>query len=175
MHRFKKAENGAFDLVGYTTLYPFLFYPDKIRLRLSQFLILPQFHRLGLGSQLYRHVYQQILSDPGIVELTVEDPSEDFSIFRLTNDYQVYSAFPEPPPRTDLKYSELQWELLGQLDAFRRVKGNENDKQFRLEMKKTLWRRNKETMPDEADKLKLVLQELFDERIDLFKRVLKID
>lgn len=161
--------------MGYTTLYPFLFYPDKIRLRLSQFLILPQFHRLGLGSQLYREVYQQILGDAEIVELTVEDPSEEFSIFRLTNDFQVYSAFPELPPRTDLKFSELQWELLGQLDAFRRVKCDENDKQFRLDLKKALWRRNKETMPDEPEKLKLVLQELFDERIDLFKKVLKID
>lgn len=94
-------------LVGYTTLYPFLFYPDKIRMRLSQFLILPAFHRLGLGSKLYQHVYQQIMTNPEIMELTVEDPSEEFSVFRLTNDYATFTSFSEPPKRNDLKFSEV--------------------------------------------------------------------
>lgn len=57
-------------LVGYTTLYPFLYFPDRTRLRLSQFLILPPYLRLGLGSQMYRHVYSMVLEDPMIVELT---------------------------------------------------------------------------------------------------------
>ncbi len=160
-------------LVGYTTLYPFLYYPDKIRIRLSQFLILPQYHRLGLGSKLYRHVCERILADPDIMELHVEDPSEEFSAFRLANDYSGYTSDPEKD-RLSLKLSDAEYELVQQLSHFINIDHNEDDKSFRLEVKKAIWRRNKEIMPDDKSALKTVLQEMYEDRIDLFKKVLKL-
>lgn len=160
--------------MGYTTLYPFLFYPDRIRLRLSQFLILPAYHRLGLGSKLYRHVYQQALDDPEIAELTVEDPSEEFSIFRLTNDLQILAEHKELPARETLKFSEIEYDYLTQILEFKKAGCDEQNKSFKLELKKALWRRNKETMPDDPEAVKTCLQEYFEDRVQLFKNVLKL-
>jgi len=100
-------------LVGYATTYRFYkfsvpksrsattaleFYPppDEIkptqlssRLRISQFLILPPFQRGGHGSALYQAVYSEVIADPTITEMTVEDPSEEFDKLRDVNDWKV--------------------------------------------------------------------------------------
>ena len=108
MTRFRNVEqDDSKELVGYTTLYPFLYFPDKIRLRLSQFLILPAYHRLGLGSQLYSHVYHDVLQDGSVKELTVEDPSPEFCAFRLLNDFEVYRTRTRGTTRESLKFSEV--------------------------------------------------------------------
>ncbi|KAL7416218.1 acyl-CoA N-acyltransferase [Mrakia frigida] len=73
----------SYHFVGYTTLYPFYNFPDKVRTRLSQFVILPPYQDQGHGSALYSTVYSTlILPDPRIVELTIEDPSEAFEDLR---------------------------------------------------------------------------------------------
>ncbi|KAJ7632131.1 histone acetyltransferase type B catalytic subunit [Roridomyces roridus] len=76
----------TYHFVGYSSLYPFYCYPEKIRLRLSQFVILPPYHRSGHGSELYNAIYQYVLSRPDIAELTVEDPAEAFEDLRDKND-----------------------------------------------------------------------------------------
>lgn len=167
-------KQGPQRLVGYTTLYPFLFYPDKIRMRLSQFLVLPSHHRLGLGSHLYRHVYKGIVDDEDIKEMVVEDPSEEFSVFRLHNDYAVFSALAEEPDRHLLKYSALEFELLQQLSLFKKLNFDAQDKEFRMLVKKAIWRRNKDSMPEDTDEMKEYLQELYDDRIALFKKAFKV-
>jgi histone acetyltransferase 1 len=59
------------------------------RLRISQFLILPNYQRGGHGSALYQSIYADIVNDPTILELTVEDPSEEFDKLRDVNDYKI--------------------------------------------------------------------------------------
>ncbi|KAJ5805223.1 hypothetical protein N7474_011110 [Penicillium riverlandense] len=100
----------AYSIVGYATAYRYWLYqrdrsetpvvksdpfpgPEvKIselpaRLRIAQFLILPPHHRSGHGTHLYTAIHATCLADPTIVELTVEDPNEQFDALRDTADY----------------------------------------------------------------------------------------
>lgn len=65
--------------------------PNKLssRLRISQFLITPPYQTAGHGSALYQSIYSEVMSDPTIVEMTVEDPSEEFDKLRDMNDFDV--------------------------------------------------------------------------------------
>ncbi|ORX99787.1 histone acetyltransferase type B [Basidiobolus meristosporus CBS 931.73] len=72
----------SYHIVGYCTMYQYFYFPDKIRMRISQFLILPPYRNLGHASSLYNTLYQEFLSRSNIVELTVEDPNEAFSDLR---------------------------------------------------------------------------------------------
>ncbi|KAJ5604519.1 hypothetical protein N7510_009673 [Penicillium lagena] len=100
----------AYSIVGYATAYRYWLYqrdrsetptvksdpfpgPEaKIselpaRLRIAQFLVLPPHHRSGHGTHLYTTIHATCLADPTIVELTVEDPNEQFDALRDTADY----------------------------------------------------------------------------------------
>jgi len=79
----------TYHFVGYSSLYPFYYFPEKTRLRLSQFVILHPYQHLGHGSELYKAIYQYILSHPTIAELTVEDPAEAFEDLRDRNDLRM--------------------------------------------------------------------------------------
>ncbi len=59
------------------------------RLRISQFLILPPYQSAGHGSALYQAIYEEVMADPTILEMTVEDPSEEFDKLRDMNDFDV--------------------------------------------------------------------------------------
>ena len=65
--------------------------PNKLssRLRISQFLIIPSYQSAGHGSALYQAIYVEAMADPTILELTVEDPSEEFDKLRDMNDYET--------------------------------------------------------------------------------------
>ncbi|EHY58182.1 histone acetyltransferase 1 [Exophiala dermatitidis] len=100
-----------YSFVGYATTYrfykfpkrgpqpenltPFSFPPSEeitptklpSRLRISQFLITPPYQQHGHGSALYQAIYDEVLADPTIVEMTVEDPSEEFDKLRDLNDF----------------------------------------------------------------------------------------
>ncbi|KAK7689007.1 hypothetical protein QCA50_007698 [Cerrena zonata] len=79
----------TYHFVGYSTLFPFYCYPEKIRLRISQFVILPPYQQEGHGSALYSTIYQYVLTSPRIAELTVEDPAEVFEDLRDRNDLKM--------------------------------------------------------------------------------------
>ncbi|KAK2460635.1 hypothetical protein APHAL10511_007105 [Amanita phalloides] len=81
--------DSTYCLVGYSSLYNFYHFPEKVRMRLSQFIILPQYQRHGHGSELYKAIYQYVCSQPHIAELTVEDPAEAFEDLRDKNDLQM--------------------------------------------------------------------------------------
>ncbi|KAG9318214.1 acyl-CoA N-acyltransferase [Chiua virens] len=65
---------------------------EKVRLRLSQFVILPPYQRQGHGSELYTTIYNFVLSRPDVSELTVEDPAEAFEDLRDRNDLRLLLA-----------------------------------------------------------------------------------
>ncbi|KAG9225914.1 hypothetical protein CCMSSC00406_0006464 [Pleurotus cornucopiae] len=79
----------TYHFVGYSSLYPFFHFPESVRLRLSQFVILPPYQRQGHGSELYDAIYNYVLSQPTITELTVEDPAEAFEDLRDRNDLKM--------------------------------------------------------------------------------------
>lgn len=64
--------------IGYTTVYRYYAYFDKIRPRISQFLILPPFQRQGLGAKLLETIYAHYKGQSDVLDITVEDPSDNF-------------------------------------------------------------------------------------------------
>ena len=104
------ANASPYSFVGYATTYRFYkfqkpakghipssFLPSETitpkslssRLRISQFLITPPYQSSGHGSALYQAIYDEVMADSTIVELTVEDPSEEFDKLRDMNDYET--------------------------------------------------------------------------------------
>ncbi|KAF8931192.1 acyl-CoA N-acyltransferase [Dissophora ornata] len=88
------SENGqeTYNFVGYCTMYPYFYYPDQIRMRISQFLILPPYQQQGHGSRLYQSLYNDFCSRKEVREMTVEDPNDDFSDLRDKNDMKHLTA-----------------------------------------------------------------------------------
>lgn len=83
------ARTETYHFMGYSSLYPFWYFPERVRLRLSQFIILPPYQHKGHGSGLYQAIYNYVLSKPMISELTVEDPAEAFEDLRDRNDLKM--------------------------------------------------------------------------------------
>lgn len=100
----------SYSIVGYATTYRYWLYQrDKSvepaakndefpqpeikiselpgRLRIAQFLVLPSHSRSGHGTHLYTTIHAFCIADPTIVELTVEDPNEQFDALRDTADF----------------------------------------------------------------------------------------
>ncbi|PVF97834.1 acyl-CoA N-acyltransferase [Serendipita vermifera] len=93
--RKRKDGQTTYHFVGYTSLYPFYFYPDSTRLRLSQFVILGPYQKQGHGASLYKAVHDFVRRSPQYAELTVEDPSEDFEDLRDKVDLRFLLAHKE--------------------------------------------------------------------------------
>ncbi|TPX46044.1 hypothetical protein SeLEV6574_g03462 [Synchytrium endobioticum] len=101
----KRNEGGreSYTFVGYSTCYPFFCYPDSVRMRISQFVVLPLYQGQGHGGALYDFLYREFWSrnktvDFGSVEswgqlpvkeITVEDPNETFQIMRDRRDVRL--------------------------------------------------------------------------------------
>ncbi|KAI9446791.1 acyl-CoA N-acyltransferase [Lactarius indigo] len=97
----------SYHFVGYSSLHPFYCFPDKVRLRLSQFVIVPPYQHQGHGSALYNAIYQYVLTQPAVVELTVEDPAEAFEDLRDRNDLAMllgHAAFMAEAFGTDVSH-----------------------------------------------------------------------
>lgn len=76
--RQKGTLNMKYNFLGYMTVYHYYAYPMKFRPRISQMLILPPFQRLGHGVMLMETVVQKYISNGNAIDVTVEDPSDDF-------------------------------------------------------------------------------------------------
>jgi len=70
--------NPIYSIVGYMTVYHYYAYPNKFRPRVSQMLILPPFQRRGHGVRLLEAVSKQYMGNSEAIDITVEDPSDDF-------------------------------------------------------------------------------------------------
>ncbi|KAG2075896.1 histone acetyltransferase type B catalytic subunit [Suillus decipiens] len=90
----RKRQNGTktYHFIGYSSVYKFYCFPEKHRLRLSQFVIVPPYQHQGHGSELYKTIYNYALLTPLISELTVEDPAEAFEDLRDRNDLRMLLA-----------------------------------------------------------------------------------
>jgi len=68
-------------IAGYLTVYQYYAYGRDVNMkrpRISQMLILPHYQRQGLGAILLETVYRSYRSDDKVVDITVEDPSDNF-------------------------------------------------------------------------------------------------
>lgn len=74
----KGAISVQYNFVGYMTVYHYYAYPNQFRPRISQMLILPPFQRHGHGGKLIETVNQQYMNNSEAVDITVEDPSDEF-------------------------------------------------------------------------------------------------
>lgn len=77
------SEDGSpkYGIAGYLTVYEYYAYgreTNKKRPRIAQMLVLPPFQRAGLGARLLDTVYSEYQRDNQVVDITVEDPSDNF-------------------------------------------------------------------------------------------------
>lgn len=68
--------------IGFCAVYDFFSYPDKSRMRISQFFVLPNHQKRGIGTRFLTCVYQNFWNNPSIKDITVESPSTVFSYVR---------------------------------------------------------------------------------------------
>ncbi|KAF7796919.1 hypothetical protein EIP86_008104 [Pleurotus ostreatoroseus] len=80
--RKRKDATEGYHFIGYSSLFPFYYFPEKVRMRLSQFVILSPYQGKRHGAALYEAIYAYIRTRPDIAELTVEDPAEAFEDLR---------------------------------------------------------------------------------------------
>lgn len=68
-------------IAGYLTVYQYYAYGREVNMkrpRISQMLVLPNYQRQGLGVTLLDTVYKSYRGDDKVVDITVEDPSDNF-------------------------------------------------------------------------------------------------
>ncbi|KIJ44181.1 hypothetical protein M422DRAFT_60053 [Sphaerobolus stellatus SS14] len=163
------ARTPVYHFVGYSSLYPFWCWPDHIRLRLSQFVILSPYQRHGHGSDLYNALYRYLLTREDVTELTIEDPAEAFEDLRDKNDLKMllsnveffkegYGELPAkkgklgPPAdkawvehwRLKLKIAKRQFQRLTEMLILRKLNPADTKatRAFRLQVKERLYRFN---------------------------------
>jgi histone acetyltransferase 1 len=120
-----EASKSAYLFMGYSTIYRYFYYqpltttPSKQRIshpatldftlplpkptttsfssrsRISQFVILPPFQGGGNGSRFYNAIFDYYLHDPLTIEITVEDPNEQFDDLRDLNDLTLLRTLPD--------------------------------------------------------------------------------
>lgn len=56
--------------IGFATVYRYYAYPQHIRPRIAQFLILPPFRRMGLGTHLLQAIYREYISRNEVKDIT---------------------------------------------------------------------------------------------------------
>ncbi|KAJ3070706.1 histone acetyltransferase 1 [Podochytrium sp. JEL0797] len=78
----------AYSLVGFSTAYAFWCFPDSKRMRISQFMVMPPYQKMGHGRDLYNAMKREFASRKEVIDFGVEDPNDDFSNMRDVCDLQ---------------------------------------------------------------------------------------
>ena len=160
-------------LCGYCNAYAFLMFPDKTRMRLSQFVILPPYQGQSLGTEFYKRIMMDWQKNEDIKEVTVEDPNPRFDAMRLRADYQLFFSTRDvnaTGTHGEVKITRTHLERLKQLHLFKNIGDTEA---FRLQYKKWLLKvRMEEFSMDDIEERKKELQVAYEEDMRLFKRIL---
>lgn len=72
--------------VGFCSVYKFYAFPNKTRVRISQFFILPSHQKRGIGTMLYETVARTLRAMDTVVDITVEEPTASFQKIRDLDD-----------------------------------------------------------------------------------------
>ncbi|KAK6875777.1 Histone acetyltransferase type B catalytic subunit [Candida tropicalis] len=179
-------DNSEPSIVGFTTAYNYWKYPGaekfdsanhEVRIKISQFIILPMYQGQGLGQLFYTHLFNKWLKDDSIIEVVIEDPNESFDDLRDRADLKRLNEDPEfdfndvtttvdknwiEKTRKRLKLEKRQFSRLLEIILLYKLKqGGFPDitkKDVRLFIKKRLYDKNKEglaTLDDNTKKDKL--------------------
>ncbi|KAI9278726.1 acyl-CoA N-acyltransferase [Phascolomyces articulosus] len=190
---YKRQKAGAstfYHFVGYCTTYPFFYWPECTRLRISQFLILPPYQKAGHGSELYQVIYSTCMARNDVKELTVEDPSEDFADMRDRNDlrylntHKALDDLVAPVSRKTMKELRQKYKLTDRqmqrcvemylLSRVNRLQ-KEEYKVFRLQVKQRLYLYNLDVLKDlEFEDRKEKLEQTFENVIEDYHRLLEM-
>ncbi|KAL0089573.1 DNA-binding transcription regulator [Phycomyces blakesleeanus] len=171
-------ESAVYHFVGYCTAYPFFCWPENIRMRISQFLILPPYQKQGHGNSLYQTLYCIFTTRNEVCELTVEDPNEEFSNLRDKNDMRIlrdqhaFQGLQAPVPEEKIKELQKRFKLTERqirrcVEMYLLSKLNKLDsaayKAYRLQVKQRLYLFNIDALKDmDADEMKEKLQATYD-------------
>ena len=167
------SEDFLYCFVGYATVYRYYAYPDRMRPRISQFLILAPFQKCGLGSRLLEAIYSHYKNDPKVFDITVEDPSDNFTRIRDfvdSKNCQKLKAFSEDnlkkgfikemaeEAQKELKLSQRQSRRVYEILRFRCTdrSNSEEYRAYRLDVKQRLNAPNQKQILDynKIEKLK---------------------
>ncbi|KAG0171964.1 histone acetyltransferase 1 [Apophysomyces sp. BC1034] len=159
-----RGESASYRFMGYTSAYAFYCYPENTRMRISQFLILPPFQDQGHGSKLYRTVFDIFAARKDVIEITVEDPNQEFSDLRDKCDMRYlleHHAFDDLPPvpvqRSDIRKIKKKFKLTDRqtqqcVEMYLLSKLNKMDateyKNYRLQVKRRLYMPYVDAMKD---------------------------
>ncbi|KAA8907346.1 acyl-CoA N-acyltransferase [Sphaerosporella brunnea] len=192
---YEKMLDDTYAFIGYCTLYRWYFFdkaiPNQTRVRLSQFLILPQYQREGHGSRFYDAIIQYYLDSPKVREITVEDPSEEFAdlrdrrdMLRLGKDPDflnvkladvVSKKFPIKEMRACAKMPERQFLRCLEMQLFQglNVKDKKQYKQYRLIVKGRIYKQHSDLLA-QLDRLERIdkLDETYRHVEDDYQRLL---
>ncbi|KAJ2954806.1 hypothetical protein O0L34_g3114 [Tuta absoluta] len=154
--KFQSDEGGwRYCTVGYATVYRYYAYPTHTRPRVSQVLTLPPFRKLGVCAHLLEAIYGHFIALPEVIDITVEDPSEDFQrirdyvdtkncatlpAYQVAKLYQGFSAEMANQARSKFKINKKQARRV--YEILRLKNTNTSDKtaylNYRLEVKNRL-------------------------------------
>ncbi|KAF1762213.1 hypothetical protein GCK72_010475 [Caenorhabditis remanei] len=144
------------NVVGFATLYKFYNYCDKIRPRIAQMLLLPQYRKSGIGAQFMESFLRDLRATPEVFDVTVESPGEQFTYLRDYVDCVNCMSLPEFSSEnlkngytedmrsaclTKLKISKMQSRRVYEILRYRAT--NKKDKEAlkaqRIDVKKRLY------------------------------------
>uniref|UniRef100_U5EWV2 Histone acetyltransferase type B catalytic subunit n=1 Tax=Corethrella appendiculata TaxID=1370023 RepID=U5EWV2_9DIPT len=90
--------------VGYCTVYQYYSYPQNIRPRISQILILPPFQKLGIASRLIeKTLYDYFVPKENVTDITYEEPTDILQHIRSVIDTKRCRTLPSFAPDNLLK------------------------------------------------------------------------
>lgn len=147
-----------YTIMGYMTVYEYYAYSRQTNMkrpRISQMLVLPPFQRKGLGARLLNTVYRNYLKDESVVDITVEDPSDNFVRLRdfvdtknclastIFSQESVMAGFTESMAKAaarDLKLCRKQARRVYEIIRLRytSLSDTQQYKNYRLDVKKRL-------------------------------------
>lgn len=99
--------NNMYATAGLATIYHYYAYPEHQRSRISQMFVLPPFQKCGIGTKFIETIYNFIAANPKIKDITVEDPSENFTRIRNYVDAKLCMKLESfAPEKLKLGFSE---------------------------------------------------------------------
>lgn len=192
----RNQKDNMYLFVGYCTLYRYYYFHSlvsgQVRVRLSQFIILPPYQREGHGSNFYDAIMRHYLNSSEVREITVEDPSEEFGdlrdlqdMTRLNRDKEFRSVklvdvatrkFPLKAVRERAKMPERQFLRCLEMQLLRGLNRKEKraHKMFRLIVKGRIYRQQVDVLAqlarlDRIDKLDETFHHVEDDYLRLLE------
>lgn len=189
-------QDEKYEFVGYCTCYKYQFYDkvdhtfDHLRYRISQFIIMPHHQGNGHGGRLYDAIVKHCLADSSVVELTVEDPSEQFDDLRDRRDmsrlqaarvfddstcaYPIADSWKKSTQRQN-KLVKRQFARLLEMGLLARLEEGDKKatKNYRQLVKSRLYKKNRDILAELEPQERLQkLEETYQSQVEDYLRLL---